>query len=352
MATTQSPVRWQRTIPMSNPANSRNALTWANLQFHAFRTLVLPLLAPVSAHEVSAPVVIGGHGGSGTRVLPRALRLVGVWMGAWVNHRTEDAMATRYFLQRYFEQAVVDSRAADPGQRPDPAPDQGADQEPDPHRDQHWDQHAAQRRQLERAFAEAVRAHRQGMPDPSGPWGWKNPRSMWMLPFLARLYPQMRFIHLVRDGRDVALSKNTNLLNKHGRFLLGEATPEQDRVRSQLRLWALGNERAARDGERLLGANYLRISYEQLCSAPRETLARVYAHLGQSVSSATLDQAAQLVVPPRTIGAWRKSDLRLLHEPDREIRAVLHRFGYSDEPPDPEVGLALDSAAPLGQPAT
>lgn len=309
---------------MRNPSSSSsNALTWANVRFHVFRSLVLPLMAPVSGDEVCAPVVIGGHGGSGTRVLPRALRLAGVWMGAWVNPRTEDAMATRYFLQRYFERAVL--------YRPQ--------------------QHREQQSELERAFADAVRAHRQGMPDPRGQWGWKNPRSMWMIPFLARCYPQMRFIHLVRDGRDVALSRNTNLLSKHGGFLLGEALPEQDRVRSQLRLWALGNERAARDGERLLGTNYLRLSYEDLCCAPRETLARMYAHLGLPVSPAILDQATQLVVPPRSIGAWRKTGLQVLHEPDRETRAALHRFGYGDEASEREAALGLDSAAPLGQPA-
>jgi len=300
--------------------SSSNALTWANIQFHAFRMLALPLLPQRSVGEMRAPVVIGGHGGSGTRVLPRALRLAGFWMGAWVNHRTEDAMATRYFLQRYFERAVVD--------RPE------------------------QRAELQRALAAAVRAHRRGMPDPTGPWGWKNPRSMWMIPFLARLYPEMRFIHLVRDGRDVALSRNTNLLHKHGRFLLGEALCEHDRVRSQLRLWALGNQRAAQDGERLLGANYLRISYETLCRTPRETLARVYAHLGAAVTPAILDQVQQLVVPPRSIGAWRDAELRILHEPDRESRAALQRFGYFDVAPERPASLVLDSAAPLGQPAT
>ncbi len=300
--------------------SSSNTLTWANVQFHAFRLVTLPLQRQRAADDVRAPVVIGGHGGSGTRVLPRALRLAGYWMGAWVNHRTEDAMATRYFLQRYFERAVLD--------RPE------------------------QRAALERAFAAAVQAHRQGIADPTAPWGWKNPRSMWMIPFLARFYPQMRFIHLVRDGRDVALSKNTNLLNKHGRFLLGEAMVEHDRVGSQLRLWALGNERAARDGERLLGANYLCLSYESLCREPRETLARLYAHLGEEVTPALLDQAEQLVVPPKSIGAWRNSDLRILHEPDRESRAALQRFGYADVAPERRPTRVLDSAAPLGQPAT
>ncbi|WP_201217889.1 sulfotransferase family protein [Halochromatium roseum] len=277
--------------------DSSNALTSANIRFHLFRTLVLPMLPDEPAQQVRPPVVIGAHGGSGTRVLPPALRLAGFWMGSWVNPRTEDAMSTRFFLQRYFEPAMID--------------------EP------------TQRVELERLFRALIRGHRVRMPDPSSAWGWKNPRSMWVIPFLARLYPGMRFIHLVRDGRDVALSKNLNLLHKHGAWLLGEQSPEADPVRAQLRLWALGNAIAARDGKRLLGDNYLHLSYEELCRAPRETLARMYDHVGQSVSCRILDRAQQLVVPPSSINAWRHSEHECLHRPNREITDVLHRFGYS-----------------------
>ena len=289
-------------------SDSSNALAGANIWFHLYRALVLPALSDEPADQIQPPVVIGGHGGSGTRVLPRALRLAGYWMGAWVNRRTEDAMSTRYFLQRYFEQSIAD--------------------EP------------SQRAELEQAFRLATRGHRMRMPDRSLPWGWKNPRCMWVIPFIARIYPEMRFIHLVRDGRDVALSANLNLLRKHGKQLLGEQYPERDPVRAQLRLWALGNETAARDGQRLLGEHYLQLSYEELCRAPRETLARMYAHLGRSVPDHVLDQARQLVVPSRSIGAWRHSEHECLHRPTPEISAALRRFGYEvpeSEPVQPSV---------------
>ncbi|NEX18235.1 MAG: hypothetical protein C1943_16905 [Halochromatium sp.] len=277
-------------------SDSNNRLTIANLRFHLFRMLVLPRLPAEPVEQVQPPVVIGGYGGSGTRVLPPALRLAGYWMGAWVNRRTEDALSTRFFQQRYFEQAIAD----------DPV------------------QHA----QLEQEFRRAIRGHRVGMPDPTAAWGWKNPRCMWVIPFLVRHYPELRFIHLVRDGRDVALSENLNLLRKHGQLFLGKPY-QQEPVCAQLHLWALGNERAARDGERLLGDRYLRLSYEALCSAPRETLARMFTHLGQPLTPQLLDQAQQLVVPSRSIGAWRHSEHDCLHRPTREISAVLQRFGYA-----------------------
>ena len=42
------------------------------------------------------------------------------------------------------------------------------------------------------------------------PWGWKEPRSIYLLSFLHRHLPALRFLHVVRDGRDMALSKNQN----------------------------------------------------------------------------------------------------------------------------------------------
>lgn len=275
---------------------SSNALASANLRFHLFRALALPLLGAEAPAQMQPPVVIGAHGGSGTRVLPRVLRLAGYYMGSWVNPQTEDAMATRFFLERYFEEAI----AARGEQRPE----------------------------LERAFRLAIRSHRIQMPDRRGPWGWKNPRCMWVIPFLAGIFPGMRFVHLIRDGRDLAISANLNLLRKHGALLLNDPSPERSPVRSQLRLWATGNQIAARDGERLLGPRYLRIKYETLCADPRGTMVQLYSHLGASVSPRVLDQAAGLVVPSRSIGAWREAHYQVLHEPEPDVRAALRRFGY------------------------
>ena len=53
------------------------------------------------------------------------------------------------------------------------------------------------------------------------PWGWKEPRSVYLLPFLAAELPGLRFLHVVRDGRDMAFSENQVQLRKHGDAVLG-----------------------------------------------------------------------------------------------------------------------------------
>jgi len=38
-------------------------------------------------------------------------------------------------------------------------------------------------------------------------WGWKEPQCMFVLPFLKHHFPRMRIVHVIRDGRDIAFSK-------------------------------------------------------------------------------------------------------------------------------------------------
>jgi hypothetical protein len=280
-------------------SESSNSLSAANIGFHLFRQTLLRLLPRPRVGALPPPVVIGALGGSGTRVIPAIMRDAGYWMGAWVNPKTEDAMATRYFLQRYFDCAVRDT--------------------PDCNND------------LYRACSAAVAAHRWGMPDATAPWGWKNPRCMWVIPFLSRIYPGMKFIHVVRDGRDMALTNNKNLLRKHGDFLLEDEATKQDEVNAQLELWTKGNRTARLDGERCLGENYMSMTYEELVLRPRETIQRLFEHLEMDVSDAFLDKAQGQVRPSRSIGMWRRSDLPQLHAPDAATREALELFGYDVE---------------------
>ncbi|MDQ2935964.1 MAG: sulfotransferase [Acidobacteriota bacterium] len=50
---------------------------------------------------------------------------------------------------------------------------------------------------------------------PARPWGWKEPRTIFLLAFFHKYFPNMKFLHVVRDGRDMACSANQNQLESH-----------------------------------------------------------------------------------------------------------------------------------------
>ncbi len=273
-----------------------NRFSSANIRFLLYRHTIFPLLNQPPFPIAQPPVVIGAMGGSGTRLSTLLLQLAGFWMGAWISHKTQDSMAPRYLLQTAFSRLIE------------------AEENPD--------------ERLAKQFSRLIHAHRLGMPDPDGAWGWKNPRSIWIIPFLARIYPDMKFIHMIRDGRDMALSNNRNLLHKHGAYLLGQPDCVQNTVRSQFRLWAIGNRKAWDDGQKYLGKNYLLLHYEKLCQHPKHELNRIYRHIGIEPDDHLIDAAQQLIVPESNVSRWRKSGNSIVLQPEAQLREALGFFGY------------------------
>jgi hypothetical protein len=124
-----------------------------------------------------------------------------------------------------------------------------------------------------------LNVHRRGIPSPDAPWGWKNPRNMWLIPFLADRFPKMRFVHVIRDARDMMLSENRYFLRQHGYWILG---PDwwRNPLAAQLELWWMGNKRAVEFGQQYLDDRYHMLCYEELCQKPAETVTRLLEFLG------------------------------------------------------------------------
>jgi len=111
-----------------------------------------------------------------------------------------------------------------------------------------------------RAFFELY-AEREGKPR----WGDKTPIYVKHMLDIQRVIPEARFIHLVRDGRDVALSRA-------GRAW-GNAAP----MPKVARRWKRRILEARKQGEQL--GHYLELRYEDLILDTEPTLRRVCEHI-------------------------------------------------------------------------
>lgn len=93
-------------------------------------------------------------------------------------------------------------------------------------------------------------------------WGDKTPGYSLEIPLLLELFPDARFVHLIRDGRNVALSF----------MALDSAT---NRLAEAAAAWSHRVRVARHDGLWAAGDRYLEVQYERLVAEPREELRRV-----------------------------------------------------------------------------
>jgi hypothetical protein len=108
-----------------------------------------------------------------------------------------------------------------------------------------------------RSFYEAYAA-REGKPR----WGDKSPPYTWKARRIQSGLPEAHFIHLIRDGRDVALS-------------LSEVSWGPGDLQEAADKWVEELGRARRRARRLRPGTYLEVRYEDLVADPEPLLRRV-----------------------------------------------------------------------------
>ncbi|HXP35542.1 MAG TPA: sulfotransferase [Chthoniobacterales bacterium] len=248
-----------------------------------------------------APLVIGATGGSGTRVIARIAKLAGYNLGAKLNS-AEDALEFYSFHDHWINPFVSARR-------------RGKTMTP-------W-QSARMKEDFQTALARHIPdAERRG-----ARWGWKAPRSIYLLAFLHAQFAQLKFIQVLRDGRDMALSQNQNQIRKHGPAVLswGERLFRSVPQRSVL-IWEKVNSQAADYGETSLRQNYLRVRFEDLCAKPLETTVQILNFLEATIDPEPI--ARTEITPPGSLGRWRTCSPQIVSKLEATAATSLRRFGY------------------------
>ena len=171
-------------------------------------------------------------------------------------------------------------------------------------------------------------------------FGWKDPRNTFTLPVWKQVFPNLRTIHIVRHGVDVAAS----LARRHAEALraaTGESVPSaltviRDHalgVLSSRRGWTLAEAltmweqyvEKARQESAALGERALEVRYEDLLTAAgtghsghREVLSRSGAGAARGAARRPRAEPSLRVSPESELVAFAGS-----------VREVLARYGYA-----------------------
>ena len=175
--------------------------------------------------------------------------------------------------------------------------------------------------------------------------GEKSPHFVKVLPLLAGLLPASLCIHIVRDGRDVALSmldweRSKEKRPGKGPWALGLWQEEPLAVCA---LWWASYLHSGDRGRAALGeARYWEVSYEQLIDAPQETLAALCGflglpdapemhafHLGRGAESEGASSKDRWLPPTAGLRDWRsRMEPARLELFEALVGGVLEAHGY------------------------
>ncbi|MCP4702622.1 MAG: sulfotransferase [Gammaproteobacteria bacterium] len=272
------------------------------------------------------PIVIGGVGGSGTRLIAQCLNELGFFMGHDLNKANDNLWFPFLFKraeiltasEEEFNELVeillkgMTGSGEFTNKQIDLINDlasRGREQHP-----LNW--------QKERAHT--LLSKRPEM-QPNAKWGWKAPNSHIVLDRLKKYFCNMKYIHVVRNGLDMAHSHNQNQLSLWGRHFLGgdfDISPYYS-----LKYWCIIHRRVLDIGKSM-GADFLFLNYDNFCFNPEAGITALCAFLGLDSASMPKNSLLKLVNPARSIGRFKQHGIEIFDEKDV---AYVNELGFDTD---------------------
>ena len=150
-------------------------------------------------------------------------------------------------------------------------------------------------------------------------WGDKTPMYMRHLELLDGLFPGAQYVHLIRDGRDAALSFLQMPEGTFTRTLAHPTTPEQFGC-----LWRKEVADARSLGRRVGASRYREVRYENLVAEPEATVRAICAFAAIPFDPAMLDYTGSVDV------STKPHQQRLLTPPTSGVRSWRDEMSAKD----------------------
>ena len=240
------------------------------------------------------PVVVFNKSHSGSRLLARVLACGGIFLGSHQNESYDSVDVldlVRHVVQRYYPDysAIWNGEITDDARLPD-------------------------------LIREVFRRHLDGFDvSQSQPWGWKLCETTYILPLIDFLFPAAKYIHLIRDGRDVAFCDHVapsepfwkkiyfntdDIASWRGYRLTGPDYRKRSYIYNTIH-W-VNSVRLGRSYGAMLRERYLEVRYEDLCGNFARTVEQVLGFLGLTSAPATIE-ALRPAVHTHSIAKYRQA---------------------------------------------
>lgn len=264
-------------------------------------------------YKQNTPVVIGGVGGSGTRLIAECLKEAGYLMGTDLNGSNDNLWFTLLFkrievlsssreefdilvdimvngmtgIQKFTKQQInlVHALASED-------------------REQHPANWLSDRANSLLVQKPEIALHAK--------WGWKEPNSHIVLDRLINRLNNLKYIHVTRNGLDMAHSDNQNQLQLWGSHFIHERfdiTPYYS-----LKYWRIVHERVLTIGKSMQD-NFLFLNFDSFCLNPENGVTQLCEFL-KCEDDQLATRLTQLIHPPKSIGRFKQYGTDLFNEQD------------------------------------
>ena len=290
-------------------------------------------------HGSPGPLVIGGVGGSGTRVIAEIISIFGFYIGYDLNPASDNLWFTLLFKRtKWYRKAYHHRDKVFTGLR--------LLSKAMVHRDYPSLSEVmfALQAVVEMVFSgynykgagrglwplvrvrKMITKRPKMLPNYIG-WGWKEPNTHIYINSLSEYFEGFRYIHTIRHGLDMAFSKNQQQLFDWG-TLFGVDLPknQSDVPRASLKFWIQANQRVYKIAEELGGKKILVINFDNLCLSPESEIQQIISFLNIKPDANSLEQAINIPKIPKSLGRYRDHDLTQFDAVDLD---VLKAFGFS-----------------------
>jgi len=294
-------------------------------------------------------VVVGGVGGSGTRLISSILATLGLNIGSDLNEAYDNLSFT--LLYKHLNTLTMDPRTFDESYRilknsilgtqnsltePEKETLEELSEKGRPGHPQTWLKERAnniieidENGPLDNPYLKELPQiqHKPLL----GKWGWKEPNSHMIL---TRLNKKTKFIMVVRNGLDMAFSSNQNQLRLWGPTILPKEMLKFDKQghilyspRVSMKYWTLVHKKVIEESK-AFGKQFLMVNFDDMCIHPEKWLKILCDFL--KVDSSVIPEIRPLVIyQSEGIGRFKKHALAQFDSSDILFAKEL---GFDTEP--------------------
>jgi len=156
-------------------------------------------------------------------------------------------------------------------------------------------------------------------------WGWKEPNTHIFLEYLAEFFKDLKYIHVIRHGLDIAFSSNQSQLHHWGHLFGVNVNSSGCLPGLMLKFWIQSNLKTISLARRILKENFIVLNYDKLCLNPEKEIIKLIEFLQLSENNINIDQLTKIPKITNSIGRYKTNDISIFS--NKELEEV-ENFGF------------------------